>query len=345
LKAAVLEDFGKISIVAVPDPAPSRHEVSVRMHATGICQTDNLAYTGGRRDFDFPSILGHEMSGVVEEVGDDVKTVVPGDEVAISPVVPCGTCKFCRQGLTHHCKTGVTIGGEGQPIRADGGFAEYVRAPETVLYRKPAGISFEAAALTEPLGCCYKGLIEYSKLSLGEDVVIVGAGSMGLNLAQVAMAAGAGRVVVIDIVRERLEIARRLGVKHTIDSTVDDPVARVAEILPEGPDIVVEAAGSLDAAPLAFKLARRTTRVSVFGVIVPGEIAVSPKEIHFTEISVNGSFSVTPKVLVKSLELMEKGLVDPSRIITHKFPLEETATAFETMKTRDRVKVMVVQRG
>jgi len=343
MKGAVLEGVRTIKLKEVPDPSPGQHEVSVRVRACGICQTDNLAYTGARSGVKFPTILGHEMSGVVEEVGAGVGIVSPGDAVVVSPVIACGRCRFCRLGLANHCENGIVIGGEGQPVVMDGGFAEFVQVPEAVLYLKPSTLSFEAAALTEPLAGSYKGLIEYSNLRIGEDVVIIGSGSMGLLLAMVGMAAGAGRLVVVDRVSERLQVASRVGVRHIVDASVEDPVKRVREIMPEGPDVVVEAAGTLEAASLAFKLAGRACRVNMFGVIVPGEIGVSPKQIHFSEVRVDASFSITPRAMTKSLQLMERGLVDPSRIITHRYRLEEIQAAFDSMERRDRVKVMIVQ--
>jgi len=343
MKGAVLEGVRTMKLREVPDPSPGQGEVSVRVHACGICQTDNLAYTGARSGVRFPTILGHEISGVVEGIGSGVKAVGPGDAVVVSPVVACGRCRFCRLGLSNHCENGIVIGGEGQPVVMNGGFAEFVQVPESVLYSKPSTLSFEAAALTEPLAGSYKGLIEYSNLRVGEDVVIIGSGSMGLLLAMVGMAAGAGRLVVIDRIAERLRVASRVGVRHVVNSSIEDPVKLVQEIMPEGPDVVVEAAGTLEAASLAFKLAGRACRVNMFGVIVPGEIGVSPRQIHFSEVRVDASFSITPRVMTKSLQLMERGLVDPSRIVTHRYRLDDIQRALDSMERPDRVKVIIVQ--
>ncbi len=343
MKGAVLEGVRTMKLREVPDPSPGQGEVSVRVHACGICQTDNLAYTGARSGVRFPTILGHEISGVVEGIGSGVKAVGPGDAVVVSPVVACGRCRFCRLGLSNHCENGIVIGGEGQPVVMNGGFAEFVQVPESVLYSKPSTLSFEAAALTEPLAGSYKGLIEYSNLRVGEDVVIIGSGSMGLLLAMVGMAAGAGRLVVIDRIAERLRVASRVGVRHVVNSSTEDPVKLVQEIMPEGPDVVVEAAGTLEAASLAFKLAGRACRVNMFGVIVPGEIGVSPRQIHFSEVRVDASFSITPRVMTKSLQLMERGLVDPSRIVTHRYRLDDIQRALDSMERPDRVKVIIVQ--
>jgi len=339
--AAVLEGVGKMPLREVPRPHPGPGEVVVRIVACGICQTDYCAYTGARTNFTPPVIVGHEMAGIVAEVGPGVTNVSEGDEVVVSPAAFCGLCDWCRSGLQHYCPNGFVIGGEGFAKVWDGGFAEYTKAPASVLYRKPKEISFTAAALTEPLAGSYKGLIEYSQMRVGEDVVIIGAGSMGLLLTSIAVAAGAGTLIVADINDFRLEMARRIGAHHTLNLQNVNGREAVYDILPDGPDLVIEAAGALQAASLAMELCRRGTRVNMFGVIVPGTIPISPADVHFQETRVDASFSVTPKVMLKSLGLMRKGLVDPSRIVTHEVPLSEMDRALEIMASPERVKVVI----
>lgn len=339
--AAVLEGVGKMPLREVPRPHPGPGEVVVRIVACGICQTDYCAYIGARTNFAPPVIVGHEMAGIVAEVGPGVTNVSEGDEVVVSPAAFCGLCDWCRSGLQHYCPNGFVIGGEGFARVWDGGFAEYTKAPASVLYRKPKEISFTAAALTEPLAGSYKGLIEYSQMRVGEDVVIIGAGSMGLLLASIAAAAGAGTLIVADINEFRLNMAKQLGAHYTLNLQKVNGREAVYDILPDGPDLVIEAAGALQAASLAMELCRRGTRVNMFGVIVPGTIPVSPADVHFMETRVDASFSVTPKVMLKSLSLMRKGLVDPGRIVTHEVPLAQMDRALEIMGSPERVKVVV----
>ncbi len=340
--AAVLEGVRKMVLNDVPRPVPGRGEVIVRIKACGICLTDYSAYTGARTNWKSGQIVGHEMSGIIEEVGTGVNHFEPGDEVIVSPAIFCGECDYCKRGLQHYCPNGAVIGGEGFDNVLPGGFAEFVRAPVQTLYLKPPNVSFPAAALTEPLAGSYKGLISYTRLTVGEDVVIIGAGGMGLLLTQIAHAAGAGNLILIDIADYKLEYAKKCGATHTINSTRENPKKAVAAILPKGPDIVFEAAGALPAAELAFELCRRGTRINMFGVIVPGTIPVSPATIHFSETRMDASFSVTPSVMVKAVDLMRKRLVDTSRIITHQIPLNEIQKALDIMGTVERIKVVVV---
>jgi len=343
--AAVLEDVRRMTLREVPDPVPGPGEVVVAMRACGICQTDFTAYTGRRMNWRKGMIVGHEMAGVVDALGPGVGDLRPGEPVAVCPAVSCGLCRWCRLGLQHYCPEGFAIGGEGFDRVWDGGFAEKVKAPRSAVYRVPQGIPLASACLTEPLAGSYKGMIEYSQLRLGEDVVIIGAGGMGLLLCQVAKAAGAGKLVLVDIEPFKLRIAEACGATHTVDARAADPYDAIRAILPDGPDLVFEAAGVLEAAALAYRLCRRGTRINMFGVIVPGTIEVDPAHIHFTEIRMDASFSVTPRVMVRSLELQAKRLVDPARIVTHRIPLERIGEALQVMETPERVKVVVTMGG
>ncbi|MCR4402188.1 MAG: alcohol dehydrogenase catalytic domain-containing protein [Firmicutes bacterium] len=343
--AAVLEGPHQLVLRDVPKPRPGPGELVVRVAACGVCQTDYSAFIGARRNYTPPIVMGHEISGMVDETGPGVEDFRKGDAVIVSPAVFCGRCGMCRLGMQHYCENGAVIGGDGFERVLDGGFAEYVRVPVTSVFRKPPGLSFIAAALTEPLAGSYKGLVEYSEIRVGEDVVVIGAGSMGLLVTQIASAAGAGRLVLIDIQRYKLEHALRCGATHVINSSEEDPVDSVGRILPGGPDIVFEAAGVLEAAKLAFRLCRKGTRVNMFGVIVPGTIEVSPATIHFTEIRMDASFSVTPRVMAKAIDLMEKGLVDPEKIVTHRMPLDRIHEAMRLMGEPERIKVVIDSTG
>ncbi|HMF33477.1 MAG TPA: alcohol dehydrogenase catalytic domain-containing protein [Candidatus Lokiarchaeia archaeon] len=339
--AAVLEDFNQLVLKDVPKPAATGDMVVLKVKSCGICLTDWKAITGHRRNVTFPSIQGHEFSGIVDEIGEGVKFFQPGEEVICSPVANCGICHECRSGFAQYCKNGAVIGGDGMDTVLDGAFAEYVLVPERALYQKPPNVTFDAAALTEPLAGCYKGMIEYSQLKITEDVVIIGSGSMGLLAAMIAERAGAASIILVDVDNWRLEFSKKCGATHLVNSAEVDAKEAVYDILPNGPDIVFEAAGPLPAAQLAFDLCRRGTRVNEFGVTTPGTINVSPAEIHWKETRVDASFSVYPRAMQQSIRLQEKGFVDAGKIITHWFPLDQIQDALATMDAPDRVKVMI----
>jgi threonine dehydrogenase-like Zn-dependent dehydrogenase len=325
----------------IPTPTPLNDMALVRVKACGICMTDYKAFSGERTNVTFPTISGHEFSGVIEQIGDNVKYFKPQDEIIASPVSNCGICEDCRTGLAQYCKNGAVIGGDGMDTIIDGAFAEYVLVPENSLYHKPKNITFDAAALAEPLAGSYKGMIEYSELKITEDLVIIGAGSMGLLASMIAERAGAASIIMIDIEDWRLEFSKKCGATHLINSQKADAIKAVYEILPNGPDIVFEAAGPLPAAQLAFDLCRRGTRVNEFGVTTEGTIDISPADVHWKETRVDASFSVYPRVMQQSIRLMEKGFVDPNKIITHRFKLDDINEAMDTMKIAERVKIIV----
>ena len=255
--AARLYEVRKMVLEEVPKPTAGPGEVVVKVKACGICQTDFCAYTGARMNWRKGMIVGHEMSGVIDEVGERVPGWAPGDDVIICPAFYCGLCDNCRSGFQHYCLHGGGIGGEGYENVWDGGFAEYVKVPALTLYRKPASIPFPTAAITEPLAGSYKGLILYSQMTVSEDVVIVGAGSMGLLLTQIARSAGAGNLICVDVVDYRLQKAIECGATHVINPLKEDAKKKIYEILPNGPDLVFEAAGAMQAADLTYELCRR----------------------------------------------------------------------------------------
>jgi len=341
MKAAVLESVKSLFVKDIPTPIPEDDMALVRVQSCGICMTDYKAYSGERINLKFPMISGHEFSGVIEEVGSNLKFFKKGDEIIASPVSNCGICKSCRSGLAQYCKNGAVIGGDGMDKIIDGAFAEFVLVPENSLYHKPKNITFDAAALAEPLAGSYKGMIEYSQLKITEDLVIIGAGSMGLLASMIAEKAGAASILMIDIDDWRLNFSKKCGATHLINSSKTDAIKAVYDILPQSPDIVFEAAGPLPAAQLAFDLCRRGTRVNEFGVTTEGTIQVSPAEIHWKETRVDASFSVYPRVMQQSIRLMEKGIVDSSKIITHKFRLDEINEAMDTMNASDRIKIII----
>ena len=339
--AAVLREFGKIGVEEVPTPEPGINEILVKVKACGICQTDYKAFLGKRDNVVFPKILGHEPAGIVAKVGKGVKEFKEGDEVIVQPAGFCGVCRPCRIGMQHCCEKRFTIGGDGGNDVRNGSFAEYVLQNASSIFHKPSKISFEAAALTEPLAGSWKGLIKYSQLEVGEDVVVIGTGGIGMLVAMLASAAGAGTVIAVDISDYALENALKLGATHAINPNKCDVKKQVYDILPQGPDLVVEAAGPVEAVQMMFDLCRRATRVNLFGITTHEDIKFDGGYTHFLETRMDSSFSVTPESMVSAIRIIERGLVDPTKIITHRFGLSQISQAMATMGQMQRNKVMI----
>ena len=340
--AAVLKAANDLVLEDVPDPVPGAGEVVVRVKACGFCATDYKAIAGARTNVSFPAIVGHEPAGVVAAVGPGCRRVREGDEVIVMPSGFCGCCRWCREGRTHYCENAYTLGGDGPPVVLPGAFAEYLSAPEASLFRKPSNVSFEAACLAEPLSGAWKGTIEYSRLTVGEDVVVIGTGGIGLLVVMVARAAGAGRLVAVDPSAYARRNAAALGATHTVDPLAGDPVKQVYAILPEGPDLVIEAAGPIEAVNLMTGLRRRGTRMNLFGITTHETFALDGGTTHFLETRMDASFGTTPRAMQAAIRLMERGLVDPARIVSHRFPLKDIHRAVEVMGQRERNKVVIL---
>lgn len=340
--AAVLHGVNDLRLERVPVPQPTEAGTTlVRIRSCGICATDHKAVRGVRTNVTFPCIVGHEPSGVVAAVGPGVSHIDVGDEVICQPSGYCGFCEHCRVGNTHYCEQAFTTGGDGPRDVWPGALAEYMLTRDTCLFHKPSGVSFDAAALAEPLSGAWKGVIEHSQMQLGEDVVIIGAGGIGLLCLMVARAAGAGRLIAVDPSAYARRHALELGATHAIDPNHGDPVAAVYEIILRGPDLVLEAAGPIEAVELMVRLRRRGTRWNVFGITTHESFSLDGGLTHFLEGRMDASFGTTPRAMQMAIRLLETGLVNTEEIITHRFPLEQVHRAFETMDQPDRNKVIV----
>jgi threonine dehydrogenase-like Zn-dependent dehydrogenase len=339
--AAVLKAFNHLQLEELPVPAPGPGEVLVRIKSCGFCATDFKAIQGIRRNVTFPLVPGHEPAGVVAGVGSGVQSFKEGDEVILQPSGYCGLCRNCRLGLTHYCDNAYTTGGDGPADVRPGSFAEYTVTGASTLYRKPAGISFDAACQAEPVSGAWKGLIQMSQLSVGDDAVIIGTGGIGAYCLMVARAAGAGTLIAVDVSDYALETARRLGATHTLNPNQCEVKEAVSSILPHGPDLVVEAAGSIQAVRLMVSLLRRGTRWNLFGITTPETFELDGGLMHFLEARMDASFGTTPLAMEKAIRLMERGLVDPEQVITHRFPLAEIDRAVEVMASGQKNKVIV----
>jgi threonine dehydrogenase-like Zn-dependent dehydrogenase len=243
--------------------------------------------------------------------------------------------------MTHYCEHAYTTGGDGPDDVRPGSFAEYTATGANTLFPKPAGLSFDAACQAEPVSGAWKGVIQHSELEVGDDAVIIGTGSIGMYCLMVARAAGAGNLIAVDISDHALEVAKRAGATHTVNPEKCDARAAIYEILPRGPDLVVEAAGPIAAVKLMVSLLRRGTRWNVFGITTHEPFELDGGLMHFLEARMDASFGTTPLAMEKAIRLMERGLVDPEHVISHRFPLAEIHRAVEVMASPERNKVII----
>ena len=324
MRAAVYRGPSNISLEMVPVPKISAGEILLRVHTCGICGTDLKKIEYGL--VPPPRIFGHEIAGTVVETGSGVTRFKVGDRVTTHHHIPCRKCFYCRKKLYSQCefyrKTGTTAGFE----PAGGGFAEYVRvmdwivAEGTVLI--PDDVSFEEASFLEPLNTCLKAL-DTAALEAGEVVVVYGQGPVGLLMMQAALHEGA-RVIGLDLLESRLDVARELGVTEALNPQRDDICAQVAGLTEgRGADLAIVAAANPRAIEDAQIIVRRGGRVLLFAQTVPGEmISVDASRICVEEKRLMGSYSASVELQEKAAHLIFTGRVNVARLVSHRFALE-----------------------
>lgn len=338
MRAAQLRGVRDVQVVDVPMPTlQNPDDVLVRIHACGICPSDLRNYLGtGKRAGQLPhtSTPGHEWAGEVVEHGEAAGDLKPGDRVAVSWRVTCGRCHYCGQGLFQYCT-------ETAHERVRGGFCEYGIAPAGSVFRIPDHVSYEEAAFCEPLACCING-IHMTQVHLGDDVLILGTGPIGLLHVQLARLLGA-RVIVSEPLAARSEMARQLGAHETIDPSSEDLRSRVLELTGgRGADAVVVAVGIPQVVSQALQLVGPCGRVNLFAGVYPSaEIPLDPNVIHYGQFVVTGSHDYTPHHFRTALKLIAHGMVRVKPLISHVLPLEQVREAFDAAAGRQGLKVMV----
>ena len=330
MKAAILTEKG-IIVKNVPKPNISNTDVLIRVKSVGICGTDIAIYKGTYKK-NLPLILGHEFSGVVEEVGENVKNVSVGDRVTREINISCGSCYYCSHGMPTHCLNRKAIG-----ISTDGAMAEYVKVPARNVHRLPDQIDFDDGTFVEPLAAAIETFI-MSPIKENSCVVIYGSGKMGLLIAQVAKVYGAEKTIVIDKVDWKLKLAKQLGVDVTINSQNENVKARVLEECNGvGADIVVEVTGSPSVFSKCFDIvkARGTIALkSTHGVNTPINIT----DIVVRELKIQGS-RCGP--FEPAIELLSSGEIKVKPLISKIFPIDETDEAFKAAMSPDTIKVII----
>ncbi len=334
MKAVVFLEPNRLVIEDRPVPEIGECDALVKVHACGVCGTD-LHIFAGEHIVKFPVVPGHEFSGEIAAVGDRVTNLHVGDRVTIDPNIVCGTCRFCARGEIHLCENLTAVG-----VNYDGGFAEYCRVPAAQAYKVPDSVSLDEAAFAEPLACCIHG-IDRARVRPGSHVVVLGAGSVGLLMVQLARSAGA-RVIVSEPDERKRRLAAQLGAAVQIDPQTHDVRAEVFQITDVGADVVIESAGRAQTAELAPKLARRGGTILQFGVVSPHEmVQISPYDVFYRELTIVGSF-VNPFTHARAVEMLASKQVQVMPLVTHRFGLDEAAKALETASGRDAIKVQIV---
>jgi len=374
VEASVLEDVGRLAVHDYPKPEVEESTILMRMEMCGVCGTDIHLY-GGKMKIPFPVIPGHEFVGRIEAMGDgarglevkgqplfegDLITVVPGTNAF------CGTCYYCRflphkpNLCTNRRVMGVNMSCR-DPPHLWGGWSEYVYvdAEHWWVYRVPEEVPAEVAVLTEPMAVSTRalerafapGLPTFGEgYGLGRSVVVQGVGPIGLLVVAAAKIAGAGKVIAVDMVDDRLEMGERLGVDHIIDMrTFNSSRERVEEVerLTQGlgADVVVECAGVPAAVPEGINMTRRGGKfVEVGHYTDPGSVEVNPHIICMKDMDILGSWAYPPTQFDTALQTLRRGMetLPLADIVTHRFKVTEAEKAIQTVKSRKGIKMAIV---
>jgi L-gulonate 5-dehydrogenase len=295
-------------------------DVLVRIKAVGICGTDLHIFHGERADVTLPRVMGHELSGLVEGTGPAVKDLKEGDRVILDPVIACGTCPICRKGHPNVCADVKCFG-----VQVDGGFQDYIVVNEKVLYKFPAKVSFEQAALAEPFSIA-ANIAARTQIQAGDRVIIIGSGTIGLTVLQAAKSLGAV-VLVSDVEDAKLAVAKKCGADKVVNSKNEKLPEQAASFFPGGADVVIDAVGIAPLFSLSIELAAPTARIGVIGFDgAPAQI--SPVNITKKELTIVGS-RMNCRRFPEVVEWFQKGSVNVDALISRKYPVEDIQRAFD----------------
>lgn len=334
MKAAQFEKPHSLKVISKPLRTLKSGELLVKVEACGVCGTDVHIVEGTSRSTP-PVVLGHEYAGRVEDIGNDVKGVSPGNRVAIDPNIACGTCFYCRRGLVHLCANLRALG-----VDIDGGMAEFCIVPAEQAYRLPDSMPAELSAFIEPVSCAVHG-IDKAAIRGGDTVVVIGGGTIGLIMMQLARNAGAGRTIVVEPLPHKQAIAQKSGADVILDPASVDIRSAILDLTNVGADVVIECVGKPETMRLAIDLARRGGIVEFFGVCPIGEsIAVEPNQVYFKELTIVGSY-VNPHTFDRAIMMLQSQRVRIDAFQIDRFPLDGVHEALRYQREGKTMKSII----
>lgn len=337
MKSAVFYKEKDLRIEEAVKPSPKQGELLIKVMACGVCGTDVHIFNGdeGAAATPLKTILGHEFSGIVEAVGEGVKGFSVGDRVCVDPNKLCNECYYCKNGMGHFCEDIIGIG-----TTIDGGFAEYCVIPQSQAYKISDETTYEAAAMTEPVACCVHG-IDMCNISCGDSVVIIGGGMIGMIMLQLAKLSGAGKLIMLEPVKEKREIAERLGADICIDPTTEDAAEALKNNGVERAAVVIECVGKVKTMEEALRLAGKNSTVMLFGLTAPDDVMkIKPFDIFKKEITLKASF-INPYTQKRALELIDSKKIDVSSIVYDVLPLEKLPEVLDSAELRAKGKYII----
>lgn len=339
MKQAELRAPLDVRLIESSRPKPGPEEILVAVARVGICGSDLHAYHGRHPFIQLPVVPGHEFAGTVAEVGANVRGFVPGQRVTVEPSLVCGVCYNCKQGRYNICERLRVIG-----CQTTGAMGEYLAVPAAKVLPLPDGMTWDQAALLEPLAVAVHA-VRIARFRPGAKVLILGAGTIGLMALQAAKSLGAGRAMITDLIQDRLDLATELGADYTVNpKTTALALALEQAFGPERADVIFECVGIAATARDAIRVARKGTRIVVAGVY-DEEVPVNLGLVQDRELELVGTLMYANEDFPTAIELVHSGKVRVEPLITHRFPLKEGARAFAVADGRQGALKVLIEVG
>jgi len=333
MKALVLKEYNHFEYEDVPEPKMGDGDVLIRVKACGICGSDAHGMDGSTGRRQPPIIMGHEASGVIAEAGNNVTKWKKGDRVTFDSTIYCNKCGFCKKGQINLCDDRRVLGVSCDDYRQHGAFAEYVVVPQHILYALPDGVSFEQAAMVEPVSIALHA-VKRAGVSPDDTAVVVGSGMIGLFVVQCLKALGCRRVVAVDVAQDKLDLARTLGADETFDAGKCDPVAEINTLTGgRGADLAFEVVGITPAVQTAVKCLTKGGRATFVGNLSP-TVELPLQAVVTREITVYGSCASCGEY-PECLDLIAAGKVSTDALMSAAAPLSEGASWFQRLHDKE----------
>jgi L-iditol 2-dehydrogenase len=342
MKALMLRKYLELELTDLPAPEPGPGQVLIRVKACGICGSDIHGFDGSSGRRIPPIVMGHEAAGVVAGIGANVAGIAEGDRVTFDSTVSCGECFFCRRGQVNLCDNRQVLGVSCGDYRRNGAFAEYVTVPRKIVYKLPDSLSFEKAAVIEPVSVAVHA-IGLTPVKLGDTAVVVGTGMVGLLVLQALRLAGCSTVIAMDVDDGKLKIARELGADHCFNPSQVDAPAMVRELTEgRGADIAVEVVGATAPLQTALASVRKGGVLTMVGNITP-KIELPLQSVVTREVKLIGS-CISAGEYPACIDLLARGAVRVDPLISAVAPLEEGPAWFQRLYAKEANLMKVVLR-
>lgn len=330
-----LKSFRQLEVVDCRLRELQPHEMLIKVAASGVCGTDFHLFSGDAKG-NLPVIIGHEFSGVVVDKDSSVKKFDYDDHVAVDPNIYCGECYYCRNGKINFCENLAALG-----ININGGFSEYCIVPESQAYHVPKPYSLQNASYAEPLSCCLRGM-DIINIKHGESVAVVGGGTIGLLMVQLAQIAGASSILLIEPIESKRNIGLSLGATHSFSPSDEKLFEKVSDLTHGGVDVVIECVGQSSAVGLAFDITKRGGRILIFGLCpTSSKIEFNLQEAFYKELSIYTSL-LNPFTFQRALGLLVSNQINVENFVTQKLNLFDTQNLFYSGRNSSVIKYQFI---